>query len=133
MTYSCSDFAKDVLNCLAFAGAIDPTAVPAGSPGDQSDIAIEGIVKMQRSVLASRFTSELLASVESVGAIAEQHGVPVLTVLFYLQAAISNETYVEIDTPEMGAIELIRRLPSADEWMKHVKPVGRPASPKAAP
>ncbi|MCI0152395.1 hypothetical protein KNO81_42130, partial [Paraburkholderia sediminicola] len=102
------------------------------SPGDQSDMAIEAIVKMQRSVLASRFTSELLASVESVSAIADQHGVAVLAILFYLQAAINNETYVEIDAPEMGAVELISTLPSADEWMKHVQIVERAVSPDAS-
>ncbi|CAE6836949.1 hypothetical protein R69658_06546 [Paraburkholderia aspalathi] len=125
MTYSCSDFTDDVLNCLASAGAIDAATVPADSPGDQSDMAIEAIVKMQRSVLASRFTSELLAGVESVSAIADQHGVAVLAVLFYLPAAINNEIVAEIDTPEMGAVELIRTLPSADEWMKHIQIVRR--------
>ncbi|MBK3822912.1 hypothetical protein [Paraburkholderia aspalathi] len=88
-------------------------------------MAIEAIVKMQRSVLASRFTSELLAGVESVSAIADQHGVAVLAVLFYLPAAINNEIVAEIDTPEMGAVELIRTLPSADEWMKHIQIVRR--------
>jgi hypothetical protein len=132
VTYSCSDFTDDVLNCLASAGAIDAAAIPADSLGDQSDIAIEAIVKMQRSVLASRFTSELLAGVESVSAIADQHGVGVLAILFYLQAAINNETYVEIDAPEMGAVELISTLPSADEWMKHVQIVERAVSPDAS-
>lgn len=127
MTYSCSDFTKDVLNCLAAAGAIDAAAVPANSPGDQSDMAIEAIVKMQRSVLAVRFNSELLAGVESVSAIVDQHGVAVLAVLIYLQAAISNETIVEIDTPEMGVVELISTFPSAGEWMKHIQIVQRAA------
>ena len=131
MTYSCSDFTKDVLNCLASAGAIDAATVPADSPGDQSDMAIEAIVKMQRSVLASRFTNELLAGVESVSAIADRHGGAVLVVLFYLQAAISNETYVEIAAQEKGAVELIRALPSADEWMKHVQIVRQAVSPDA--
>ncbi|MFM0608846.1 hypothetical protein PQR05_30375 [Paraburkholderia sediminicola] len=132
MTYSCTDFTDDVLNCLASAGAIDPAAVPADNPGHQSDMAIEAIVKMQQSVLAARFTSELLAGVESVSAIADQHGVAALAVLFYLQAAISNETYVEIDTPEMGAVELISALPSADEWMKHIQIVRSANSPSAS-
>ena len=132
MTYSCSDFTDDVLNCLASAGAIDAATIPADSLGDQSDMAIEAILKMQRSVLASRFTSELLAGVESVSAIADQHGVAVLAILFYLQAAINNETYVEIDAPEMGAVELISTLPSADEWMKHVQIVERAVSPDAS-
>lgn len=132
MTYSCSDFTQDVLNCLVSAGAIDAAAVSASSPGDQSDMAIEAIVKMQRSVLAARFNGELLAGVESVNAIADQHGVAVLAVLIYLQAEISNETIVEIDTSEMGAVELIRTLPSADEWMKHIQIVQRAALPGAS-
>lgn len=132
MTYSCSDFTDDVMNCLVSAGAIDAGAVPADNPGDRADMAIEAIVKMQRSVLAARFNRELLAGVESVRAIADQHGVAVLAVLIYLQAAISNETIVEIDTPEMGAVELISTLPSADEWMKHIQIVQRAALPSAS-
>jgi hypothetical protein len=44
----------------------------------------------------------------------------VLSLLFYLQAAINNGTVVEVAEAEIGAVALIRTLPSADEWMKYV-------------
>jgi hypothetical protein len=99
MAYSCSDFADGVLDCLVTCVAIHA---------------------MNRSMLASRFVSELLAGVESVGAIADEYGVAVLSLLFYLQAAINNGTVVEVAEAEIGAVALIRTLPSADEWMKYV-------------
>lgn len=120
MSYSCSDFTGDVLNCLVSAGAIEATAIPQNSPGDQSDMAVEAIVKMHRSVLASRFIAELLAGAESMRAIGARHGSEILAFLFYLQAAISDEKYVEVTAHEMAAVELIRTLPSAEEWLRHV-------------
>jgi len=71
MSYSCSDFTEDVLNCLVTTGAIQSEAIPADSPGEQSDLAVAAIIDMSRALLACRFAAELLAGVESIGAIAE--------------------------------------------------------------
>ena len=120
MTYSCSDFTDDVLNCLVEAGAIEADAIPDNNPGGQADLVVAAIISMHRAALGARFVTELLGEVESLGAVAEQYGVAALAVLFYLQAAVVNGSYVEADAPEMGVITLVKALPSADEWMKHV-------------
>jgi hypothetical protein len=120
MAYSCSDFADGVLDCLVTCGALSADAVPADDPEGQANLVLVAIHAMNRSMLASRFVSELLAGVESVGAIADEYGVAVLSLLFYLQAAINNGTVVEVAEAEIGAVALIRTLPSADEWMKYV-------------
>jgi hypothetical protein len=119
MAYSCSDLSEDVLNCLVNCGALSAQAVPDDDPMAQANLVLGAIRAMNRSVLAARFVTELLAGVESVGAISDN--VAVLALLFYLQAAINNDTFVEVAGSEMEeAVTLIRTLPSADEWMKYV-------------
>ncbi|WP_168788854.1 hypothetical protein [Paraburkholderia aromaticivorans] len=120
MAYSCSDFTDDILNCLAHCGAITPESVPDDDPKGQAILVLEALGKMDCSVRASRFVVELLAGVEPVGAIADEYGAAVLSLLLHLQAAINNDTFVEVVQSEMAAVTVIRTLPSADEWMKYV-------------
>lgn len=123
MTYSCTDFTDDVLNLLVSCGEIAAAEIPDDDPQAHAELAVQAIVKMHRCVRASQFVRELLAAVESVSAIAEEHGVGVLSIFFYLQSAIANDTYVEVNAAERGAVSLLLTLPAAAEWMKYVRTV----------
>ena len=124
MAYSCTDFFDDVMRALVDAGAISASDIPADDPGQGADIACAAIVSMSRTGLSSRFMNELLHEVESLGAVAEQYGPPALAFLFYLQAAILNDTYIEAArTTDAQVMELVQRLQSAAEWMKHIQTV----------
>lgn len=122
MTYSCSDFFDDVMRCLADSGAIADDGIPANDVGAASDVAIAAIVTMHRANLSSNFVRELLGEVETLGTVGEKHGIQGLAFLFYLQAAILNDTFVEARSHEdSGLLELISRLPSGATWMKHIQ------------
>jgi hypothetical protein len=84
-------------------------------------------VSLHQAAQASRFVEELLASVETLGGIAEEHGADGLAFLFYLQAAILNGSFVEADQAKAGPLELVKTLPSAGDWMKHIQFVARDA------
>ncbi|MDQ7979914.1 hypothetical protein QYH69_21985 [Paraburkholderia sp. SARCC-3016] len=121
MTYSCSDFFDDVMRCLVESRAIDSADIPDDNPGAGADIAVNAIVTMHRAGLSSQFVRELLDEVESLGAVAEEHGPDGLAFLFYLQAAILNGSSVEARGAEDTEIlALVGRLPSASAWMTHI-------------
>jgi len=121
MTYSCSDFVDDIQRCLVESGALDVEAVPAGDIGVLADACISAVVSLGRTAAAGRFSRELLDAVESLGALAEQFGNEALVTLFYLQSAILNDTYVELDARNADLADLVQTLPSAADWMKHVQ------------
>ena len=121
MTYSCSDFFDDVMRCLVETTAIDSTDIPDDDPGAGADVAVNAIVNMRRAGLSSQFVRELLDEVESLGAVAEEHGPDAVAFLFYLQAAILNGSSVEArGTEDSQLISLVGRLPSASAWMTHI-------------
>jgi hypothetical protein len=72
-----------------------------------------------RQDAAKLFFAELLDSVESLGAIAEQHGLNTLTDLMYLQNAILSESAIETWPGESKVCELIGELPSAKRWLAY--------------
>lgn len=74
-----------------------------------------------RAGLAVTFFEELLSSVESLGGIAEERGSTVLVDLFYLHGAILTGDCIDIWPARANALEVIRGLPSADEWLRHVR------------
>lgn len=122
MTYSCSDFYDDVMRCLAESGAIADSGIPENDVGAASDLAIAAIVTMHRASLSANFVRELLDEVETLSTVAEKHGTQALAFLFYLQAAIFNDTFVEARShDDSGLFELVSRLPSGATWMKHIQ------------
>lgn len=121
MTYSCSDIFDDVMRCLVESEAIDSTDIPDGNPGAGADIAVNAIVTMRRADLSSRFVRELLDEVESLGAVAEEHGPDAVAFLFYLQAVILNGSSVESrGTEDAELLALVGRLPLASAWTTHI-------------
>lgn len=122
MTYSCTDFFDDVMRCLADSGAIATDDIPENNPGAAADLAVAAMVTMHRASLSSNFVRELLDEVETLAGVAEEHGNGALAFLFYLQAAILNDRFIEAQShDDSGLLELIRRLPSGVTWMKHVQ------------
>jgi hypothetical protein len=119
MTYSCSDFADDVINRLGDIGALDATNIPENDPQAQARLVLAAITALQNGPLAARFANEVLNAVESLCAVAEQHGVRTLADLFYLQTAILEGTHVQFDALSAPISELVRTLPSASEWHRH--------------
>jgi hypothetical protein len=121
MTYSCSDFADDVINRLVDIGALDASKIPENDPQRQASLALAAITTLQRGLLAARFANEVLNSVESLCAVAEQHGVHALADLFYLQTVILEGTQVQLDSKAAPIFELVRTLPSVSEWKRHIR------------
>jgi len=122
MTYSCTDFYDDVMRCLADSGEIATADIPENNLGAAADLAMAAIVTMHRASLSSNFVRELLDEVQTLGAVAEEHGTGALALLFYLQAAILNDTFVEARSlDDAGLLALISRLPSGVTWMKHIR------------
>jgi hypothetical protein len=121
MTYSCADFTADVMQCLVHSQAIRATDIPS-DPARSADMAVEAIVSMHRASLSSRFVRELLDEVDSLDAIANRYGIRAVTFLFYLQSAILSESYIVAqDDSDAQAIALVSHLPSAEEWLKHIR------------
>lgn len=121
MTYSCSDFTDDVINRLVDIGALGTVQIPEDDPQAQANLALAAINALRRGPLAARFANELLNAVESLCAVAEQHGVCALADLFYLQTAILEGTHVQFDALSAPISELVRTLPSASEWHRHLQ------------
>lgn len=70
---------------------------------------------------AERFYRELIASTESFDLLAETHGVRALSDIIYLQAAILNNTYIDVYPDTSKIIEIVKGMPSADHWMGYIK------------
>ncbi|MDR6202518.1 hypothetical protein [Paraburkholderia graminis] len=121
MTYSCSDFADDVINRLVDIGALDATQIPENDPQAQVGLALATITALQRGPLAARFANEVLNAVESLCAVAEQHGVHALADLFYLQTAILEGMQVQFDSKAAPISEFVRTLPSASGWSRYIQ------------
>ncbi|MBK1901992.1 MULTISPECIES: hypothetical protein [Burkholderia] len=89
-----------------------------GEPIAASDAADVDIYRRPDAEGASLFFAELLASVETLGAIADQYGLNTLTDLMYLHNAILTGNDLEVWPSESEVEKVLRELPSADRWLK---------------
>jgi hypothetical protein len=69
--------------------------------------------------LAQRFMAEVLGSVETLGGIADQHGVQTLVDLMYLQDAILKQGFIDEGNSKVN--DILKTLPSAAIWMGYVR------------
>lgn len=72
-------------------------------------------------VLARKFMSELLDSVETLGGIAQTHGQRTLADLMYLQQAIMNGGVIDHYPGESEVVGLVSALPSGTQWVSFIK------------
>jgi hypothetical protein len=124
MAYSSSDFQGDVINHL-----LELELLPHELADDDD---IERSTKLVKDVIsdlwidsrrvgdALKFHDELLQSVETLTGIAEQHGVIALANVNYLQTAILRGSNIELSSGDEGQLEMLRSLPSGEQWLKHV-------------
>lgn len=70
---------------------------------------------------AKLFMMELLSSVESLTAIADEHGPRTLADLFYLHSAIAEGGFIDAYPGESSVLEIIEELPSAERWKNFIK------------
>uniref|UniRef100_UPI003BEF1F37 hypothetical protein n=1 Tax=Burkholderia arboris TaxID=488730 RepID=UPI003BEF1F37 len=80
----------------------------------------ESGIRITAHQAAIRFFDELLDSVESLGAIAEIHGVSTLANLMYLQHAILTGGKIELNADEHAVVSILDDLPSAKHWLTYV-------------
>ncbi|CAM8644225.1 hypothetical protein MCEMSEM18_03605 [Comamonadaceae bacterium] len=85
----------------------------------------EQVKILEQTRLAQLFWSELSDSTDSLGAIAEQHGVRTLAYLFYLQNAILDDGFIDLtkDDPGTPVLAVVHELPSANLWAKHIRSI----------
>lgn len=81
----------------------------------------ESRIRLAAHQAAIRFFDELLDSVESLGAIAEIHGVSTLTKLMYLQHAILTGGKIELTSSVHPVVSILIDLPSAEHWLTYVR------------
>ena len=72
---------------------------------------------------ARKFLLELLSSVETLGAIADQHGTRTLTDLIYLHQAILEDSLIDLDAELSKVDGVVKGMLSAEKWMKFVRPL----------
>lgn len=70
---------------------------------------------------AVQFMDELLNSVESLGAVAEQYGKRTLVDLMYLQHAVLTGGFIDVYPRESRAADILRDLPSGKRWSEFTK------------
>ncbi|MEQ5844315.1 MULTISPECIES: hypothetical protein [Paraburkholderia] len=122
MTYSCCDFYDDVMRCFVDTGVVASEHDDGvDAVGADSDLAITAITGFRRMALASTFFDELLASVETLGSVAEQYGEHALASLMYLQSAISHDAFIEVSRDASAFLDVIRMMPSSTEWLRHIE------------
>ena len=121
MAYSCSDFVDDVLNNLVILGLIKTDDIPDDNPEGQAALAIESVIRASAGAASAKaFFVELLDSVETLGAVSDEHGPSTLAQLMYLLTAILNDTEIELYANEAEKLAFVRALPSGERWWKHV-------------
>lgn len=131
MTYSCCDFTDDVFAELHRVGAITEAEANDENLNDnaslQADYALKGIGRLvevrDAADKAERFMKELLDSVETLTGIADMHGARTLADLMYLQNAIANGGFIDYYPDESSVLDVIKPLPSGEEWAQYVKVV----------
>ena len=121
MAYSCTDFADDVINNLVNLGIVRDADVPDDDPEAQANLVFRTIIETAGGAAAAQaFFGELLDAVETLSAIADQHGVSTLSQLMYLQSAVLKGTQIEVYPDEAERLEFLRALPSGERWWKRV-------------
>lgn len=70
---------------------------------------------------AKLFFKELLDSVETLSAIADQYGPRTLADVMYLQNAIAKGTFIDHYPGESSVTEVVNGLPSSDRWAGYVQ------------
>ena len=127
MTFSCTDFVDDVLNDMVIRNWIKPEQYGPDDPQAQCDAVLGAIgdadVSLRLAADAKQFHAELLDAVETLTAIAEQHGALALANVVYLQTAILKGGVIELTRDEAEAISFVRGLPSGGRWWQSVKPI----------
>jgi hypothetical protein len=125
MTYSCTDFVDDVLNDMVIRSWIKPEQYGADDPQAQCNAVLGAIsdadVSLRLAADAKQFHAELLDSVETLTAIAEQHGALALANVVYLQTAFLKGGVIELTRDEAEALSFVRELPSGGRWWQSVK------------
>lgn len=72
------------------------------------------------TMLVSQFMTELLASVETLGGIAETYGHATLADVISLIQAINDAGTIDAPPEESSILELVGNLPSHDKWSEYV-------------
>ena len=72
---------------------------------------------------ANMFLLELLSSVETLGAIADQYGTRTLTDLIYLHLAILEGGFIDLDAELSSVDAVVAGTLSAEKWMKFIRPM----------
>lgn len=67
------------------------------------------------------FMQELLESVETLGGIAQEHGIRTLCDLMYLQDAILTGGFIDASQDESAAYQLVAALPSGALWTNFIR------------
>lgn len=96
-------------------------------PIRQSGVRADDVVAKVNDVMkggkesAALFFEELLDSVDTLGGIAEEHGVRTLVDLMYLQNAILKGTHIDHLQKESDVMEIASGLPSGANWLKFIQ------------
>jgi hypothetical protein len=72
---------------------------------------------------AVRFYQELVEATETFSDIVNEFGERAFVDLMYLQQAIMTGDHIDHWPNESRVADVVALLPSAEEWMKHVKPI----------
>ncbi|KND54879.1 hypothetical protein BVER_04087 [Candidatus Burkholderia verschuerenii] len=125
MAYSCTDLVDNVLDDMLVRGWIQSTQYSPEDPQAQGKAVLTAIGDADRALCraadAQQLHVELLDSVETLAAIADQHGALALANIVYWQMAILNDTYIELSPDEAELLWFVRNLPSTDRWWARVQ------------
>ncbi|MCG7400634.1 hypothetical protein [Caballeronia zhejiangensis] len=124
MAYSCTDFVDDVLNDMVIRSWIKPEQYEPDDPQAQCNAVVSAIadadVSLRLAADAKQFHAELLDAVETLTAIAEQHGALALANVVYLQTAILKGGVIDLTRDEAESFAFVRALPSGGRWWRSV-------------
>jgi hypothetical protein len=104
---------QTMLDAMASIGGFDADSPPLATTTSTATTGNIGAAQL--------FWQELLASVEALTAIADQHGPRTLADLFYLQNAILNCGFIDHYPGESNVLDLARALPSGERWAIYIK------------
>lgn len=119
------------LNCLladveAVACGVSAYGMPVKDPEHPFH---KSVLQARKALAASsgahavaRFMEELLASVETVGGIADIHGTRTLADLLYLQHAILTGGRLDYFPEESAVLQVVEALPSSAQWATFISP-----------
>lgn len=89
---------------------------------------IDGLTTQEREAQAAKkaalFMQELLASVETLSGLADEHGQQTLVDLFYLHSAIVTNGFIDVFSDHSAVSKVVSALPSAEVWLGYVRSNG---------